>query len=90
MSRLAAEFVAGNGSVLSAVANGEVDFGIIFDFMPLNAAAAGSPRTDSIDEVGQVAAFLASDAASGLTGTPAPVLAFGIWNRVILAARSSS
>ena len=33
----------GNGGVLSAVANGEVDYGIIIDFMPLNAAAEGSP-----------------------------------------------
>ncbi|KPQ01287.1 MAG: iron(III) transport system substrate-binding protein [Rhodobacteraceae bacterium HLUCCA12] len=33
----------GNGGVLSAVANGEVDYGIIIDFMPLNAAADGSP-----------------------------------------------
>lgn len=33
----------GNGGVLSAVANGEADYGIIIDFMPLNAAAEGSP-----------------------------------------------
>ena len=33
----------GNGGVLSAVANGEVDYGIIIDYMPLNAAAEGSP-----------------------------------------------
>lgn len=33
----------GNGGVLTAVANGEVDYGIIVDFMPLNAAAQGSP-----------------------------------------------
>ncbi len=33
----------GNGGVLSAVANGEMDYGIIVDFMPLNAAAEGSP-----------------------------------------------
>lgn len=33
----------GNGGVLNAVANGEADYGIIVDFMPLNAAAQGSP-----------------------------------------------
>ena len=33
----------GNGGVLTAVANGEADYGIIVDFMPLNAAAQGSP-----------------------------------------------
>ncbi len=33
----------GNGGVLTAVANGEMDYGIIVDFMPLNAAAQGSP-----------------------------------------------
>ena len=33
----------GNGGVLAAVANGEADYGIIIDFMPLNAAAEGSP-----------------------------------------------
>ncbi|WP_209424452.1 ABC transporter substrate-binding protein [Pararhodobacter sp. SW119] len=33
----------GNGGVLSAVATGEADYGIIVDFMPLNAAADGSP-----------------------------------------------
>ncbi|MFD1910692.1 ABC transporter substrate-binding protein [Halodurantibacterium flavum] len=33
----------GNGGVLSAVANGEADYGIIIDYMPLNAAAEGSP-----------------------------------------------
>lgn len=33
----------GNGGVLTAVANGEADYGIIVDFMPLNAAAEGSP-----------------------------------------------
>ena len=33
----------GNGGVLDAVARGEMDYGIIVDFMPLNAKAAGSP-----------------------------------------------
>lgn len=33
----------GNGGVLTAVANGEAHYGIIVDFMPLNAAAQGSP-----------------------------------------------
>ncbi|MGY6694866.1 MAG: ABC transporter substrate-binding protein [Roseinatronobacter sp.] len=33
----------GNGGVLAAVANGEMDYGVIVDFMPLNAAAEGSP-----------------------------------------------
>jgi len=33
----------GNGGVLTAVASGEADYGIIVDFMPLNAARDGSP-----------------------------------------------
>ncbi|MGY6645479.1 MAG: ABC transporter substrate-binding protein [Salinarimonas sp.] len=33
----------GNGGVLDAVARGEMDYGIIVDFMPLNAKAGGSP-----------------------------------------------
>ncbi|WP_333828477.1 ABC transporter substrate-binding protein [Pararhodobacter sp.] len=33
----------GNGGVLSAVASGEADYGVIIDYMPLNAAADGSP-----------------------------------------------
>jgi len=33
----------GNGGVLNAVASGEALYGVIVDFMPLNAAAQGSP-----------------------------------------------
>lgn len=46
MSRLAkngATAVAGNGGVLTAVANGQDAYGILVDFMALNAARKGSP-----------------------------------------------
>ena len=33
----------GNGGVLEAVAQGQMDYGVIVDFMPLNARADGSP-----------------------------------------------
>ncbi len=33
----------GNGGVLTAVASGEADYGIVVDFLPLNAARDGSP-----------------------------------------------
>jgi iron(III) transport system substrate-binding protein len=33
----------GNGGVLTAVASGEADYGVVVDFLPLNAARDGSP-----------------------------------------------
>ncbi|MFN4099578.1 MAG: ABC transporter substrate-binding protein [Pararhodobacter sp.] len=45
----------GNGGVLSAVANGEADYGIIIDYMPLNAAAEGSPIAFVFPEEGVTA-----------------------------------
>lgn len=45
----------GNGGVLTAVANGEADYGVIIDYMPLNAAAQGSPVAFVFPEEGVTA-----------------------------------
>lgn len=45
----------GNGGVLNAVANGEADYGVIIDYMPLNAAAQGSPVAFVFPEEGVTA-----------------------------------
>lgn len=55
----------GNGGVLDAVARGEKAYGIIVDFMPLNAKAAGSPvdfvfPAEGVTAVTEPVAILAS------------------------------
>lgn len=57
----------GNGGVLNAVANGEADYGIIVDFLPLNAARDGSPvgfifPTEGVTAVTEPVAILSTAA----------------------------